>query len=346
MANEGYYDGTKLLSIKDIKGERPEIFMCTTNNSAGKTTYFSRLCVNRFLDSERKFMLINRFNYEVDNVADKFFKDIKHLFFPNANMSSKKRANGIYHELFLDDIPCGYAVALNSVDQLKKYSHLFSDTGCMFMDEFISETDHYCDNEINKFRALHKLVARGRGEMVRYVPVYMCANPVTILNPYYTAMGISSRLTDQTKFLRGDGFVLEIGYNEIAGKAQKESGFNRAFGDDAYAKYTSEAVYLNDNYSFVEKPEGKSRYLATLRYLGVDYGIREYVEAGIIYCDNRPDNTFPIKLTVTTKDHQVNYVMLKSNDLFLHNMRWFFRKGCFRFKDLKCKEAVLKALAY
>lgn len=346
MADKGFYDGTKLLSMKDINGEKPEIFMCTTNNNAGKTTYFSRLLVNRFQDSERKFMLINRFNYEVENVADKFFKDIKELFFPNNNMTSKKRANGIYHELFIDDIPCGYCVALNSVDQLKKYSHLFSDTGAMFMDEFISETNHYCDDEVIKFRALHKLVARGRGEMVRYVPVYMCANPVTMLNPYYTAMGISSRLTDETKFLKGDGFVLEKGFNEAASQAQKQSGFNRAFGDDMYNKFTTEAVYLNDNYAFVEKPEGKSRYLATLRYLGVDYGIREYAEAGIIYCDNRPDNTFPVKLTVTTKDHQVNYVMLKSNDIFLHNMRYYFRKGCFRFKDLRCKEAVLKALSY
>lgn len=341
-----FYDGTKLLSMKDINGERPEIFMCTTNNNAGKTTWFSRMLTNGYLNKGRKFMLINRFNYELDSIDQKFFKDIKDLFFPNNNMTCKKRAGGMFQDLFIDDIPCGYGVALNSVDQLKKYSHLFSDTGAMFMDEFISETDHYCNDEVTKFRALHKLVARGQGEMVRYVPVYMCANPITMLNPYYTAMNIASRLTDQTKFLRGDGFVLEVGYNEAAGKAQKESAFNRAFGQDQYYRFTAEGVYLNDNKAFVEKPEGKSRYLATLRYLGADYGIREYADVGVIYCDNRPDLTFPTKLTVTTQDHQINYVMLKQNDFFLTNLRYYFRKGCFRFKDLKCKEAVLKALSY
>ena len=341
-----YYDGTKLLSLMDINGCKPEIYLCTANNTAGKTTYFSRLLVNKFLANGSKFMLINRYNYELDECADKFFRDIGRLFFRDKTMTSKRRANGVFHELFIDDISCGYSVALNNVDQIKKYSHLFSDTDRMFMDEFQSETDHYCDNEVNKFRALHKAVARGNGEMVRYVPVYMCANPITLLNPYYVAMGISSRLTDKTRFLRGDGFVLEKSFNKAAGEAQKESGFNRAFGWDSYARFTAEAVYLNDNYSFIEKPEGKCRYMATLRYKGCDYAIRSYDESGYIYCDKKADSSFPVRITLTTDDHQINYVMLKSNDVFLYNMRYYFRKGCFRFRDLQCKEAVLCALSY
>ena len=38
-----YYDGTKLLSMKDLDGNTPEIFMVTSNRTAGKTTYFNRL---------------------------------------------------------------------------------------------------------------------------------------------------------------------------------------------------------------------------------------------------------------------------------------------------------------
>ena len=72
-----YYDGTKLLSLSDINGDKPEIYMCTANNTAGKTTYFSRLLVNKFLQKGDKFMLINRFTYELDSCAEKFYKDIK-----------------------------------------------------------------------------------------------------------------------------------------------------------------------------------------------------------------------------------------------------------------------------
>ena len=341
-----YYDGTKLLSMLDINGRKPEIYMCTTNRTGGKTTYFARLLVNRFLDRNEKFCLIYRYNYELDDCAQKFFKDINGLFFKGKTMTSKRKASGIFHELYLDDKPCGYAVSLNSADQLKKYSHLFSDVARMFFDEFQSETNHYCSDEIKKLLSIHTSVARGQGEQIRYVPVYMCANPVSIINPYYVEMGISERLNDSTKFLKGDGFVLEQGFVKSASEAQKESGFNRAFSKNSYVAYSSQCVYLNDSVAFIEKPVGASRYLATLRYKGCDYAIREFAESGILYCDNRPDTSFKFKLTVTTNDHQINYVMLKRNDLFIANLRFFFEHGCFRFKDLRCKEAVLKALSY
>ena len=341
-----YYDGTKLLSLTDINGNRPEIYMCTTNRTGGKTTYFGRLVVNRFLDKREKFGLLYRYNYELDDCAEKFFKDIGELFFNGYTMTSKKRAKGIYHELYLNGEPCGYAVSINSADQVKKNSHFFSDVKRLIFDEFQSESNTYCPNEIKKFISVHTSMARGQGEQNRYLPVYMLSNPVSIINPYYVELGISSRLTDETRFLRGDGFVLEQCFVESAADAQKSSGFNKAFARNSYVAYSSESVYLNDNKAFVDRPQGVGRYMATLKYNGQTYGIREFAEAGVIYCDDRADETFPLKITVTTDDHELNYVMLKRNDLFLFNLRYYFERGCFRFKDLRCKEAVLKSLSY
>lgn len=332
--------------MRDINGKRPELYLCVTNRSGGKTVYFNRLGVNKWKQGKGKFILIYRYNYELDDVADKFYKDIAPLFFSGTTMKSKRKAAGIYHELFIDDESCGYAISLNSADQLKKYAHLFSDANRMIFDEFQSETNHYCSDEVRKFISVHTSVARGHGEQVRYVPVYMMANPVSLINPYYSELGIATRLHSDTKFLRGDGYVMEQGFVETASRAQKESGFNRAFARNSYIAYSAESVYLNDSQAFLEKPAGKSRYLATLRYDRVDYAIREYADSGVIYCDDNPDRTYNYKIAVTTDDHNVNFVMLKRNDLFLDNMRWYFEKGCFRFKDLKCKEAVLKALSY
>ena len=214
------------------------------------------------------------------------------------------------------------------------------------MDEFQSETNTYCPNEIVKFQSIHTSLARGQGQQVKYLPVYMAANPVTILNPYYTEWGFSTRLDNKTKFLRGHGVVLEQGYVESASEAQKLSGFNRAFGNSEYNAYAAQGVYLNDNLSFIEKPEGRSRYLATIKYENSEYGIREYADDGIVYCTDKADSTYPIKIAVTTNDHAINYVMLKRNDIFISNLRWYFEHGCFRFKDLKCKEALLKTISY
>lgn len=353
MSQSEYYDGTKLLSMKDINGKTPEIYLCTTNRTGGKTTYFNRYMVNSFKKEKGKFMLIYRYKYELDAVADKFFKCIGELFFTEEVMQTERKAQGTYIELFLSPktndkkmVSCGYAVALNSADQIKKYSHTFSDVNRMLFDEFQSETNSYCDREIEKLLSIHTSVARGNGEQVRYVPLYMCGNPVSIINPYYVELGISSRLTNETKFLRGDGFVLEQGFNENASNAQLESGFNRAFATNKYVEYSSQNVYLNDCQAFIEKPAGKSRYIGTLKYENKEYGLREFRDEGIIYCDDRPDKTHLNKLAVTTNDHNVNYIMLKTNDLFISNMRYFFDKGCFRFKDLKCKEVILKTLSY
>ncbi|MCC8014561.1 MAG: phage DNA encapsidation protein [Eubacterium sp.] len=341
-----YYDGTKLLSMMDINGNKPEIFMCTSNRTAGKTTYFNRLAVNRFIKNKSKFALLYRFNYELADVASKFFKDIQGLFFPTYTLDAKPRSKGIYSDLYLNDEHCGYAITINSADNIKKLSHLFSDVDMMIFDEFQSETNKYCSNEIQKFLSIHTSIARGQGKQIRYTPVYMISNPVSIINPYYVEMGISARLRDDTRFLKGDGFVLEQGFNEVASEAMLDSGFNRAFSSNKYMAYAAQSVYLNDNKAFIETPQGYNRYLVTLRYMGKDYGIREYPNLGIVYANDKPDYTYSTKITVTTEDHQINYVMLRRNDLVLANLRYLFEHGCFRFKDLQCKEVVLTVLSY
>ena len=348
-----FYDGTKLLSMKDINGNTPEIFMCTSNRNAGKTTYFERLEVNRFLKNGSKFGVLYRFNYELDDCASQFFGEIQSLFFPNYEMFSEKRAKGVYHELFLrnkiTDVKesCGYALALNNADVIKRKSHLLNDITSIFFDEFQSETNHYCDGEVKKFLSIHKSLARGGGKQVKYLPVYMVSNAISLINPYYVEMNISSRLTDEVNFLKGNGFVLECNFNESASESIKSSGVSQAFANNKYIAYSSENVYLNDNKTFIEEaPNTRCRYLATLRYEGRNYALKEYRDSGIIYCDDRPDMTFANRLSVTLDDHTINYVMLKNNDLFISNLRYFFQHGCFRFKDLKCKEVLLKCIAY
>lgn len=344
MAN--YYDGAKLLSLKDINGQVPEIYLATSNRSAGKTTYFGRWAVKRFLEHTEKFGLIYRFNYELTDVADKFFRELKALFFPDQDMTSKNRAKGIYHELFLNDKPCGYAIAINNADQLKKMSHLFSDVERLIFDEFQSESNHYCDNEVQKFISLHTSIARGQGKQVKRVPVIMMANYVSLLNPYYIALGIADRIKSDTNFLRGDGWVLEQGFNTAASEAQKQSAFNRAFGGHLYVKYSSERFYLNDNTAFIDQPTGTSRYVCTLKYMGKNYGIREFREEGVIYCDSSADLTFPVRLSLTTDDHEINYMLLQRNDLMIKLLRTYFERGLFRFRNMECKKAILELLAY
>lgn len=341
-----YYDGTKLLSLMDLNGKKPELYLVTTNRTGGKTTWFNRYLVKKFKQGEGKFCLLYRFNYELSDVAEKFFKDIHNLFYPDDHMSSKPMAKGIFHELFINDIPCGYALSLNNADAIKKYSHLFNDVERMLMDEFQSENNKYCTDEVRKLLSIHTSIARGKGKQIRYVPVYMLGNTVSLLNPYYSALGISDRLKRDTNFLRGDGYVLEQGFIESASNAQLESGFNRAFAKSDYVDYSSQNVYLNDNYSFIDKPSGRGSYVCTVKYFKKHYAIYEFTEQGLMYVTDKYDSSFPLKLSLTTDDHNINYVMLTKQSFMISHFRNLFEHGCFRFKNLDSKQMTLKLLSY
>jgi hypothetical protein len=174
----------------------------------------------------------------------------------------------------------------------------------------------------------------------------MISNCVSIINPYFTELGIAPRLKEGCNFLRGEGFVLEQAFIETASRAQQESAFNRAFSRNNYVEFAAQNVYLNDSVAFVDKPGGKSRYICTIRYNGKDYAIREYQQSGVLYCDDSADESFSTRIAVTTDDHNVNYVVLKRNEVMISTLRYFFNRGCFRFKDLACKEALMRLVSY
>ena len=136
-----FYSGNKLLSYKDLYGQKPEIFLSTGNRSSGKTTFFNKYLINRFKKHNEKFMLVYRWGNELEGVASKFFKDISALKFPNDTMSDKKRENGTFIELFLNDKPCGYAVAINKAEKIydivtknskSKMAKFYKDLSCDF----------------------------------------------------------------------------------------------------------------------------------------------------------------------------------------------------------------------
>lgn len=345
-----YYDGSALLAKKDINGNTPELFLCTTNRTGGKTTWFTKKLIDDYNDHGHKFLLLYRFNYELDELSKAFFSDVKALFFPQFEMTDAKFGRGLMAELYFNDgistTNCGYAVTLNSADTIKKKSHLFADVHQMYMDEFQSETDHYCENEIRKFISIHTSVARGRGKQVRYVPVYLIGNTVSLLNPYYVALGISDRLRSDTRFLRGDGWVCEQGFVQSAADAQETSAFMRAFSAEDYQRLNGQSTYLNDATAFIERPKGRGFYRATVKYMGEEYGILEYKDQGYMYASTKVDNTWPVRYTLTTDDHNINYLLLSRPNMDIVQWRYLFDKGAFRFQNLKCKKMVLDLLRY
>lgn len=341
-----YCNPTKLLSMLDINNNTPEIYIYESNRSDGKTTSFAHKMIDDFINYNKKFVRLYRNGAQLKNCGDAFFKDIGYLFYPEHTFKTEIIENNFYSIFLFDDEPCGYAISMNAAAKVKDQAALFNDVSQIWLDEFQAECGNYITDEIGKFRSVHDSIARGKGKQVRYVPVYLTGNPITLLNPYYTSLGIADRIRDNTNFIRGDGWVMERYFNEHAGNARAESAFARAFGNDTYNQYSAYGKYLNDSHTFIEKVSGKSRYMCTLKFAKNEYAIRFYDEAGYVYCDQTVDASYPIKVVVETEDHETNYVMLKKSSYLIENLRYYFERGCFRFKNLKCKQAIISALSY
>lgn len=297
-----YYNGTKLLKMKDLNGDVPEIYICTSNRSAGKTTFFNKLLVDNFFKDGKKFLLICRHKYEVDGSADAFFNDIQSLFFPDYCMIQKRGVKDIYDNLYIGKIPgqdekfcgelCGYVLSLTAAEKIKRRSHLLSDVSCILYDEFMSEQNDYLSDETSYLFSIHRSLARGHGEQRKYLPVYLVGNLIDKYNPYYEELGISSRLIDNCNFLRGNGWVLEQGYNAAADIADSNSAFSKAFSDNEYSKMSKKEYLKSDSYMIQPAPGGASLYIATIRFQQSLYAVRLYIDYSIYYISSNPDPSY------------------------------------------------------
>lgn len=341
-----YYDGTKLLSLKDKNDNNPSIYICVGNRTAGKSVYFKRLLLNSFIKKGQKFILLYRFTYELPSCAEMFFSDIGPLFFPTSEMEAVPIAKGLFFEMYFNGDICGYAVSLSSADAIKKYSAYFNDVENVFLDEFQSETEHYAPKEMTKFQSIIVTISRGHGKQFRDVRIFLVSNAVSIMNPYFVQFGIHKRLRNDTKFMRGDGWVMEYCYNESAATAIASSAFARAFQNSEYIGYAQTNVYLNDNTAFIEKMSGKHNYITTLVIDKKEYAVKQYEVNGntIFYVDDVTEPCF-CKLTFKGSDHNEGLMLINKNEMMMSSLRRVFDHGMMRFKDLECKNVMFDVMA-
>lgn len=343
-----FYNGYKLLSKTDVNDEKPEIYIAASNRSAGKTTFFNGLMLHNFLRNGTKFLLLYRRRYEISQAADGFFKDINKLFFPALSMTQSTGVKNVFDRLFVyenTDHPikyeCGYAASISAAEQIKKFSHLLSDIDVILFDEAFPENDNYIKNEIDLFMSVHDSLARGHGQMSKYLPVIVVGNMISIFNPYFDALGIVDTLQLNANFTRGDGFIIEQNFNEVSARKHAESAFHRALSGAAYNAATQERKYINTSFDMIDPAiADNGRYILTIKCEDQLYSVR-YNEAGFFYyVSNTPDPKFKMQHAATEKDISETAIYDPASQ-YRKVLRDRFRKNQLKFKNLKCKAAAL-----
>lgn len=131
--------------------------------------------------------------------ADTYFGDIAEAF-DGYVMTEKRLMRGSLVQLFINEEPCGYCLALNVARKYKKMRGLFVNIRSIFFDEYQDEDNIYLSNEVNKLLSLCTTISSGHGKQHRRVVLYMSSNTVSLLNPYYKEFGINKMLKKTQNF--------------------------------------------------------------------------------------------------------------------------------------------------
>lgn len=340
-----YYDINSVLNKKDLDGNEPSIYLITSNRSGGKTTSTLKYSLDIYKNNKRKTILLYRNKLEL-NGANLIYKDVLEMY-PEygKEMTIQSHVGGTFYELFLDGASFGYALALINPDVLKKFSPIFADVDIIIMDEFQKEDGKYLAKEVEKLQSIYLTVARGGGSQSRQVKVFLLGNMVSLMNPYFVYFGIHKRLKNDTKFIRGKGWIAQFTFIKSASDSIKSNGFFKAFESDSYMEYsTGENVYLYDAKVFIEQPKGKSKYLFTLVHEKTEYGVREFFQDGILYVSKKIDPKCRQKITFKANDHTQNTMMLNHYCFLWKNIKDAYQQGYLRFDDIKSKNAVFDIL--
>lgn len=339
-----YYDSEKILSMKDLDGLDPSIYMITSNRCAGKTTHFLLKAINTFKDTKRKTALLYRHQYELSSASSIFQSALKLIDNTEHELITVSHAKGLFYEFLLDGESFAFSLSLSNVDALKKYSPLFSEVDMCILDEFQKEDGVYLKNEVQKLQSILVSIARGGGAQSRPIQCFLLGNNVSMLNPYFVFFDVNRRFRPDTKFMRGHGWIAEFNYNESASNAIKSNGLFRAFDSD-YMRTSADNKKLFKEDEFLEKCAGKTKYLFTIKHDGKMWGVREELSTGKTYINENYDKKCKTVVVFTSGEHGSNTIMVNKNSFTIKKLKESYDLGLLRFSNLNAKNVIYDILA-
>ncbi|WP_289198105.1 phage DNA encapsidation protein [Bacteroides acidifaciens] len=348
-----FYSGDELLNTKDVNGNDPSVYVATSNRTAGKTTYFESLFINKFCETGSQTVHFFRSKAEVEatwlivkGVCD--MEENELITEPHEITQGKSIADGMVHTYLIDGQLAGYGIYLGHYVKLKKFSPLFSKVDYTFLDEYQPEDGKFMRNEVTAYISLIYSIGRGNGEMIRPVRNIMAGNLITLMNPYLIKSGLYKIInaTSDTSFFRTKGWVAEFNYNEDAAKAVKESAFGQAFENDRYIANNTENIYLFDATKFIENIKSKSqRYLFTVKYNSILYGFRIDNKTKIVYVSDKADPSYPTVIVFRESEHDEKTIHADFCKDLMRNIIHDYHKGKLRFNSLETKDAAFEFMA-
>ena len=322
MEENFYYNYDRIISynalLNILIGER----------GVGKTYGASKLVVKDFIKRGKQFVYLRRYKTELGKSVKKFFSELnKNNEFPNHTLDVKGLT------FMIDEEVAGYGMTLSTAQQLK--SSNFPDVKYIIFDEFLIEEGqgHYLKNEVVSFLGLIETIAR-----MRDIKVFMLANAVTEINPYFLFFDLNLPYNNDIKLFKDGLILLQYMKNEAYRKVKKETRFGKLIEGTDYEDYAINNRFVDNNKSFIEKKSGNSKFSFSFVYKGNILGVWIDYDNGKLFVSNDYiDNG--LFFATTTDDHKPNTMLYsiakKYNcwNVFIQN----YKLGNVYFENMKIK---------
>ena len=317
MEESIYYNYNRIVSYGSL------LNMLIGERGVGKTFGASELVTNAFIKKRRQFVYLRRYKSELAKSSKKFFSAlIKENKFPDHQLEVKGST------YYIDDEVAGYSMTLSTAQQLKgtNYDQVYY----IIFDEFLIEEGqgHYLKNEVFSFLGLIETIAR-----MREIKVFMLANAVSEINPYFLFFNLSLPYNNDIKLFKDGLILLQYMKNEKYRQAKKETKFGKLISGTDYEDYSVNNKFYDENKNFIEKKSGNAKFSFSFIYKGNILGVWIDYDNSKMYISNDYLNNGLVFAT-TTEDHSPNTM--------LYSIAKNIIAGIVLFKILNLETFILK----
>lgn len=330
-----YYDFGPLLSYNAVYN------FAVGGRGIGKTYGAKKKAIKRNIRTGEQFIYLRRYQEELV-VRDTFFADIQHEFpewdfRANGNIFEKAPVS-TRDERKREWTVMGYLVALSTAQKLKSISYHKVTT--IIFDEFILEKGfvRYLPDEANVFNNFYSTVDRGQDK----TRVFLLANAVSIMNPYFIEYGIGvdeEIKTYNTDPITGLPFVaVHFPKSEEFAAVFYKTRFGAFVKNTEYAKYAVGNEFADNRKELVRPKDPRAKHEFNLEtkfgWLSVWHDIRAarwYIGRSL------PANQ--TTFTLVPNHMNADRMLLLYNDDLIVRMRTAYRTGRMEF-DSPQAEAI------
>lgn len=219
----------------------------------GKTFDYKRMA----LDNDTETMWVRRYENDLPEVEESFMTDLyREGYYEEDSVTIKNNIlmkNG--------EVKVRY-IGLSTSNKKKSVS--YANVDCIVFDEFIETKKgrNYLQNEVEMFLDLIETVNRLRIDRPE-VRVYLLANKVTFVNPYFTYFNIKP-FTGRFKKYKNGLIVVENYTNDEFIELKKKSKFGQLIEGTKYGKYAIDNEAFRDTNDFISKKPADSKLLCNI----------------------------------------------------------------------------------